>query len=186
MPCRLLSLPALLLLILAPGAVTGEGSVVTGAAYTAPVVALINGLPFSAGEFCAEMLKQLPNVTALGDTLFPAESVFAGIRDDFTGSFLVRLRWIHPVVAVAVSGLLLYLVGLLDPGEGHGRRAADLLRALVLVQVGAGALNVILLAPLWMQVVHLLLADTVWIAFVVFAVEARAEAAVRLPGAAAG
>ena len=132
------------------------------------------------------MLKQLPNVTALGDTLFPAESVFAGIRDDFTGSFLVRLRWIHPVVAVAVSGLLLYLVGLLDPGEGHGRRAADLLRALVLVQVGAGALNVILLAPLWMQVVHLLLADTVWIAFVVFAVEARAEAAVRLPGAAAG
>ena len=68
MPCRLLSLPALLLLILAPGAVTGEGSVVTGAAYTAPVVALINGLPFSAGEFCAEMLKQLPNVTAVADT----------------------------------------------------------------------------------------------------------------------
>jgi hypothetical protein len=40
----------------------------TGTAYTAPVVVLINGLTFSAGEFCAEMLKQLPNVTAVGDT----------------------------------------------------------------------------------------------------------------------
>lgn len=39
-----------------------------GAAFTAPVVVLINGLTFSAGEFCAEMLKQLPNVTAVGDT----------------------------------------------------------------------------------------------------------------------
>jgi hypothetical protein len=39
-----------------------------GAAYTAPVVVLINGLTYSAGEFCAEMLKQLPNVTAMGDT----------------------------------------------------------------------------------------------------------------------
>ncbi|MEJ2679152.1 MAG: S41 family peptidase [Gemmatimonadota bacterium] len=39
-----------------------------GPAYTAPVIVLINGLTFSAGEFCAEMLKQLPNVTAVGDT----------------------------------------------------------------------------------------------------------------------
>jgi hypothetical protein len=43
--------------------------------------------------------------------------------------------------------------------------------------LAAGALNVILLAPLWMQVVHLLLADAAWICFVVFAVEARAESA---------
>lgn len=39
-----------------------------GSPYTAPVVVLINGLTFSAGEFCAEMLKQLPNVVAVGDT----------------------------------------------------------------------------------------------------------------------
>lgn len=41
---------------------------VRNATYTAPVVVLINGLTFSAGEFCAEMLKQIPSVTALGDT----------------------------------------------------------------------------------------------------------------------
>ncbi len=37
-------------------------------AYTNPVVVLINGLTFSAGELCTEMLKQLPQVTAVGDT----------------------------------------------------------------------------------------------------------------------
>ncbi len=36
--------------------------------YTNPVVVLINGSTFSAGELCTEVLKQLPNVTAVGDT----------------------------------------------------------------------------------------------------------------------
>jgi C-terminal processing protease CtpA/Prc len=37
-------------------------------AYTNPVVVLINGSTYSAGEFCTEILKQLPHVTAVGDT----------------------------------------------------------------------------------------------------------------------
>ncbi|MBM4159841.1 MAG: hypothetical protein FJ217_01950 [Ignavibacteria bacterium] len=36
--------------------------------YTKPVVVLINGSTFSAGEFTIEILKQLPQVTAVGDT----------------------------------------------------------------------------------------------------------------------
>jgi carboxyl-terminal processing protease len=36
--------------------------------YTKPVVVLINGSTFSAGEFTTEILKQLPQVTAIGDT----------------------------------------------------------------------------------------------------------------------
>ena len=36
--------------------------------YTKPVVVLINGSTFSAGEVTTEILKQLPNVTAVGDT----------------------------------------------------------------------------------------------------------------------
>jgi len=36
--------------------------------YTKPVVVLINGSTFSAGEFTTEILKQLPQVTAVGDT----------------------------------------------------------------------------------------------------------------------
>ena len=36
--------------------------------YTNSVVILINGSTFSAGELTTEILKQLPNVTAVGDT----------------------------------------------------------------------------------------------------------------------
>jgi len=36
--------------------------------YTKPAVVLINGLTISAGESTAEILKQLPNVTVVGDT----------------------------------------------------------------------------------------------------------------------
>lgn len=36
--------------------------------YTNPVIVLINGSTYSAGEFCTEILKQLPNVTVVGDT----------------------------------------------------------------------------------------------------------------------
>jgi len=36
--------------------------------YTNPIVVIINGSTFSAGEFCTEIMKQLPNVTAIGDT----------------------------------------------------------------------------------------------------------------------
>jgi heme A synthase len=42
---------------------------------------------------------------------------------------------------------------------------------LSLAQLCAGALNLLLLAPVWMQIAHLLLADLVWIALVLLAVE---------------
>ena len=107
-------------------------------------------------------------VTALGDTLFPPDSIAAGLRDDFTGVFLVRLRWIHPALAVATAGYLLWLLRRIPGSE----RAQTLLRTLIVAQVGAGVVNIALLAPVWMQLVHLLLADAVWIAFVVVGVSA--------------
>jgi heme A synthase len=51
------------------------------------------------------------------------------------------------------------------------------LRALVVVQIGAGLLNVALLAPVWMQLVHLLVADALWIGFVVVGSTALVEPA---------
>jgi heme A synthase len=38
--------------------------------------------------------------------------------------------------------------------------------ALVLIQLGAGAVNLLLHAPVWLQLAHLLLSDFVWIALV--------------------
>jgi heme A synthase len=44
--------------------------------------------------------------------------------------------------------------------------------ALAVAQLGAGAINLTLLAPVWMQLVHLLLADLLWLSLVLLAVEA--------------
>lgn len=114
-------------------------------------------------------------ITALGDTLFPAESIFAGIRDDFTGAFLVRLRWVHPLAAVATGLLLVWLAPRYASAGGRTARLGTRLTWLVAAQLALGMLNVVLLAPTWMQVIHLLFADVTWVVFVLFAVEATAS-----------
>ena len=53
--------------------------------------------------------------------------------------------------------------------QGGARRLSLLLGMLVLIQWAAGTVNVLLLAPLWMQVLHLFLADSVWITLVLTA-----------------
>jgi heme A synthase len=110
-------------------------------------------------------------VNALGDTLFPAESLAEGLRQDFgpVSHLLVRLRIIHPLISVVIGVYLLYVawyVGRrLDPNP-HARRFAGLLAGLALTQFLAGVVNVALLAPVWMQLVHLFLADATWITLV--------------------
>jgi heme A synthase len=42
---------------------------------------------------------------------------------------------------------------------------------LACAQLSAGAINLLLLAPVWMQITHLLLADSLWIGLVLLAVE---------------
>ena len=107
-------------------------------------------------------------ITALGDTLFPASSLSEGVAADFSSSahFLVRLRVYHPLSAIAVSALVTLtgvIVGARVPGA---RRLALALVVLFLLQIGGGLVNLFLLAPTWMQMIHLLLADAVWIALV--------------------
>lgn len=122
-------------------------------------------------------------IAALGDTLFPATSLAEGLRQDIAAGahFLVRLRVLHPFVAVAAS------VGVLAAVAGAAARVrTDRMRllaggvgGLVIAQLVAGVLNVALLAPGWLQLVHLLLADVVWIGLtlVLFEVQAVGEPA---------
>jgi len=100
-------------------------------------------------------------ITALSDTLYPVTSLQAGFAADFSGTapLLLRLRVWHPVIAV-VAGLYIAIVA-----AKLGRKVVV---SLVLVQIAAGVLNLTLLAPIWMQLVHLLLADLLWIALVLF------------------
>jgi cytochrome c oxidase assembly protein subunit 15 len=116
-------------------------------------------------------------IAALGDTLFPAVSLGEAIRQDFSGTahFLLRLRVFHPVLAVG-GGVFFAAVAIWMMRSNPTtqlRRIALGVVALTIVQLSAGAINLVLLAPVWMQIVHLLMADLVWISLVLMAVESR-------------
>ena len=107
-------------------------------------------------------------VTALGDTLFPTQPALSGdlwarLRDDLSASqhFLVRLRLIHPLVAVATAlGMATLFLRLIVRRAGP---LAQLGLGLIATQVCLGLLNVALAAPPWMQLVHLLTSQCVWV-----------------------
>ncbi len=114
-------------------------------------------------------------ITALGDTLFPAHTLAEGLRDDFasTANFLIRLRVIHPLLAVAAACLLALWAGreFAARRTHHLRWLAGTLLALVASQIMVGAGNILLKAPLAMQLFHLLLADAVWVTAVLLTAE---------------
>jgi cytochrome c oxidase assembly protein subunit 15 len=125
-------------------------------------------------------------IAALGDTLFPATSLAQGFHQDFSAaaSFLLRLRVLHPTLAI-LAGCYFVTVSVMVLRSNQRPVAAKLaigVWILVLAQLGAGAINLLLLAPVWMQITHLLLADLVWISLVLLAVEATPRAlAAKLP-----
>ena len=102
------------------------------------------------------------SVAALADTLFPSPSLSAGLAADFaaTAPLLVRMRWLHPAAAiigvVCVAWLCLRVRS----------KVARWVVALLVLQLVLGTGDVLLLAPTWMQVLHLLGADLYWIAVV--------------------
>jgi cytochrome c oxidase assembly protein subunit 15 len=115
-------------------------------------------------------------VAALGDTLYPAQSILGGLAQDVspTAHFLVQLRVAHPILALAGVLLVAFAASriLQATADARARRAAWAVSSLALLQLALGLLNVVLLAPVWLQIVHLLLADVLWIAFVLLAVRA--------------
>ncbi|WP_394845870.1 COX15/CtaA family protein [Pendulispora brunnea] len=135
-------------------------------------------LPWVFGVAIAGMLLLGASgaVTALGDTLFPVHTLSEGLAADLShGAHLfVRLRVLHPVIATAVAALVLAastFARILRPSP-QVRSLARSVSMLVLAQMVAGVVNVTLLAPVPMQLVHLLLADAVWIALVLLTASA--------------
>jgi len=111
-------------------------------------------------------------LTALGDTLFPVNSIEEGIRQDFssTAHFLVRLRILHPTIAVMVALYLSMAISWISSKvrQNENKIIGRVIISLLLLQLLAGLINVLLLAPVWMQLVHLLLSDSVWIFLVLY------------------
>lgn len=117
-------------------------------------------------------------ITALGDTLFPAASLAEGLRQDMDPSqhFLVQLRVWHPLLSILVGVYLLFVTRVLRSEETNAtvNKLGRLLTIVIVVQLAAGFVNVLLLAPVWMQIVHLLLADLVWISLVLLSASVAA------------
>lgn len=108
-------------------------------------------------------------VAALGDTLFPAVSFTQGFADELAGGahLLLRLRVLHPFTALVAAALLVVTAAAAArERDDRVQQAALLLAVLVLLELVAGVANLLLLAPVWMQLVHLVLADATWIALV--------------------
>ncbi|MFB6263748.1 MAG: COX15/CtaA family protein [Bradymonadaceae bacterium] len=124
-------------------------------------------------------------VTALGDTLFPidptvGEGWVQKLRTSLSPAehFLVRLRVVHPLLAVLGAVALAIFANEVRTGPAGGRagRPAAALLGLVVLEVAAGFLNLMLGAPGWLQIVHLLLAQLVWITAVLTTNEVMADA----------
>ena len=136
------------------------------------------------GLFALLFLGMSGAVTALGDLLFPVRSTLEALERSLTPGehFLVRLRVLHPLIAVSV-GLYVVFIGYLAAHLRPSPRARLLARALAYLygaQLLAGLVNVWLKAPVWMQLFHLLLAYAVWLVFLLLAASALGRDARRV------
>ena len=128
-------------------------------------------LPLAVTGITATLLLGVTGtLAALSDTLFPATSLSAAFAQDFSasGGWLLRLRILHPLTAV-IAGLFICWLLLRSIARPSERKLALLVLGLLLLQFALGLADVTLLAPVWLQILHLLGADLLWIALVVLA-----------------
>ena len=115
------------------------------------------------------LLSMLGTTASLASTVFPSESFVEGVRADFTrdAHYLIRLRIWHPVLALGFGGYLLWLGRRLSAGHDGGPPTEfHVVAGLYGVDLAVGALDAFLLAPIAIQLLHLLLAHAVWIGLV--------------------
>jgi cytochrome c oxidase assembly protein subunit 15 len=119
------------------------------------------------------------SLAALGDTLFPASSIGQAFAQDFsaTSGWLVRWRWTHPTIAVLSSVLLIWLLVHAGRRIEHwdNRRLSRRILLLLGIVYVLGIFDVILLAPVWLQIAHLLAADVLWASLVVLTARVTME-----------
>jgi heme a synthase len=117
------------------------------------------------------------SLAALGDTVFPATSFRSALMQDFssTSHHLLRLRLLHPVTVVLGTIFVLWVVRKSSASQAHSSTTLPFLIGMLILQVGLGVMNVILLAPVWLQMVHLLVADLFWICLVLASAELAFE-----------
>lgn len=124
----------------------------------AEIVVIVSGL---LATTCIGITGSL---AALGDTLFPATSLRASLIQDFSsGNVLLRLRFLHPVAAAIGAMYVVWLIQKSLRNRGHSSSQLVMLAGVLIAQIGLGIVNVMLLAPVWLQIMHLLVAELFWV-----------------------
>jgi cytochrome c oxidase assembly protein subunit 15 len=110
------------------------------------------------------------SLAALADTLYPATTLRAALAQDINPNspWMLHLRWAHPALALLAGAAIVALV-VRPLVRGVHVKGGGLVLGLLGMQIVLGILDVLLLAPVWLQVVHLLGADCLWIALIVLA-----------------
>ena len=127
------------------------------------------GLPVVVLGLLATLLVGVSgSLAALGDTLFPARSLGAAVAQDFAAGspWLVRVRWVHPASAMVAAVCVIWLLRMQWTRRDWPGRLARVVAGLLLAQFALGVVDVLLLAPVWMQLLHLLGADLYWVSLV--------------------
>lgn len=111
------------------------------------------------------------SLAALSSMLFPSATLAEGVAKDFSPAshMILRLRLSHPILSILTSVYLVFLAGWLGAKSGADAIVSwwsNAVSLLVVVQVLFGGATLLTLGPIIMQLGHLLLADAVWIAFV--------------------
>lgn len=119
----------------------------------------INKLLYSICILSLVFVAGLGALTALGDTLYPAESLHHGVYQDFAlgTPWILRLRVLHPVLALLTVFLITNLVF-----NFLFAKRIKIYIALTYLTLVIGICNLLLLAPIYMQVIHLLSAQALW------------------------
>jgi len=135
------------------------------------------------GLLCVMATGMTGSLAALGDTLFPTATLKASLAQDFSSGshLLLRLRLFHPAMATVALFYILWMLRKLSKGARESSATLPFLVTTLLAQVALGILNVLLLAPVWLQITHLMVAEIFWILLVV----ASADVLVRKQEAAA-
>ncbi len=120
------------------------------------------GVTLSVGLIGMLLLIFTGGIAAMGNTIFPSDSLAAGFRADFdpASHLLIRLRVLHPLIAISVGLYLFLSLGLswwLKPVL-QTRHIARVLFGIYLTQLVVGTLNLAFLGPVGLQLLHLLLA----------------------------
>jgi heme a synthase len=153
-----------------------------------PRLARARGFAWATAGLAATFITGISGSTAaLGDTLYPPTSLSRAIAEDYAAGtpLLLRLRILHPVAALLAAAFVVWLIlrsrnltstaAELSPVErrrlaGFTARA-NIVIALLALQFALGIADILLLAPAWMQLLHLLGADLYWVALVLLAAD---------------